>query len=81
MTDQARYGALKGAAAAGAFAPVGPAGHIALAQHRRHHFSKATLDRIVLVEGHGVEGDAHAGAFVRHRSLSVAACPSSGSSI
>jgi MOSC domain-containing protein YiiM len=42
---------------------------VAVAADRRHHFSKATLDRIVLVEGHGVEGDAHAGAFVRHRYL------------
>ena len=31
---------------------------VAVAADRRHHFSKATLDRIVLVEGHGVEGDA-----------------------
>ncbi|WP_346347985.1 hypothetical protein [Bradyrhizobium sp. 139] len=42
---------------------------VAVAADRGHHFSKPTLDRIVLVEGHGVEGDAHAGAFVRHRYL------------
>jgi MOSC domain-containing protein YiiM len=36
---------------------------------RGHHFSKPTQRDIVLVEGHGVEGDAHAGAFVRHRYL------------
>lgn len=42
---------------------------VAVAAHRGHHFSKAPQDRIVLVEGHGVEGDAHAGAFVRHRYL------------
>jgi hypothetical protein len=42
---------------------------VAVAADRRHHFSKVTLDRIVLVEGHGVEGDAHAGPFVRHRYL------------
>lgn len=41
----------------------------AVAADRRHRFSKAILDRIVLVEGHGVEGDAHAGAFVQHRYL------------
>jgi hypothetical protein len=34
---------------------------VAVAADRRHHFSKATLDRIVLVQGHGVEGDAYAG--------------------
>ena len=42
---------------------------VAVAADRGHHFSKPTQDRIVLVEGHGVEGDAHAGAFVRHRFL------------
>jgi hypothetical protein len=33
-----------------------------------HTFAKATLDRIELVAGLGVAGDAHAGATVRHRS-------------
>lgn len=33
-----------------------------------HSFSKKRQERIVLVEGHGVEGDAHAGATVKHRS-------------
>jgi len=33
-----------------------------------HGFSKFEEDRIVLVEGQGVEGDAHAGATVKHRS-------------
>lgn len=42
---------------------------VAVAADRGHHFSKPTQDRIVLVEGLGVEGDAHAGAFVRHRYL------------
>ncbi|MBR0822984.1 MOSC domain-containing protein [Bradyrhizobium liaoningense] len=42
---------------------------VAVAADRGHHFSKPTEDHIVLVEGHGVEGDAHAGAFVRHRYL------------
>ncbi|WP_050382964.1 MOSC domain-containing protein [Bradyrhizobium pachyrhizi] len=42
---------------------------VAVAADRGHHFSKPTQDRIVLVQGHGVEGDAHAGAFVRHRYL------------
>ncbi|QQR84824.1 MAG: MOSC domain-containing protein [Flavobacteriales bacterium] len=35
---------------------------------RTHSFSKKRQERIVLVEGHGVEGDAHAGATVKHRS-------------
>jgi MOSC domain-containing protein YiiM len=42
---------------------------VAVASDRRHRFSKPTQDHIVLVEGHGIEGDAHAGAFVRHRYL------------
>lgn len=40
-----------------------------------HGFSKASVDRIVLLEGVGVEGDAHAGVTVQHRSR-VAADPS-----
>lgn len=41
-----------------------------LAVHRSssHSFSKHAEDSIVLVEGLGVEGDAHAGATVKHRS-------------
>jgi hypothetical protein len=34
-----------------------------------HHFSKALQTSIRLLEGHGVEGDAHAGTYVRHRCL------------
>ncbi|KYG98515.1 MOSC domain-containing protein [Bradyrhizobium sp. DOA1] len=41
----------------------------AVAADPGHHFSKPLQDRIVLVEGHGVQGDAHAGPFVRHRYL------------
>lgn len=33
----------------------------------RHSFSKAVAPRITLLAGLGVEGDAHAGATVRHR--------------
>lgn len=41
-----------------------------IAVHRgsSHHFSKDPEDEITLVEGLGVEGDAHAGATVKHRS-------------
>lgn len=42
---------------------------VAVAADRGHRFSKPPQDRIVLLEGHGVEGDAHAGPFVRHRYL------------
>ena len=42
---------------------------VAVAADPGHHFSKPIRDRIVLVEGHGVESDAHAGPFVRHRYL------------
>ncbi|HZY18211.1 MAG TPA: MOSC domain-containing protein [Ramlibacter sp.] len=46
-----------------------PAPQVA-AVHRSssHSFSKHAEDAITLVEGLGVEGDAHAGATVRHRS-------------
>jgi MOSC domain-containing protein YiiM len=33
-----------------------------------HSFSKPTREAITLVADHGVEGDAHAGALVKHRS-------------
>lgn len=33
-----------------------------------HHFTKPSVDEIVLIEGIGVEGDAHAGTTVQHRS-------------
>ncbi|WP_439366293.1 MOSC domain-containing protein [Bradyrhizobium sp. DASA03005] len=42
---------------------------VAVAADRGHHFSKPSRDWIVLLEGHGVEGDAHGGPFVRHRYL------------
>src|SRR3981189_668580 len=42
---------------------------VAVAADGGHRFSKPTRDRIVLLKGHGVEGDAHAGPFVRHRYL------------
>ncbi|WP_369725626.1 MOSC domain-containing protein [Bradyrhizobium sp. LLZ17] len=42
---------------------------VAVAADRGHHFSKPAQARIVLVEGRGVEGDAHTGAFVKHRYL------------
>ena len=41
---------------------------VSVSRSPRHRFSKDVLDAVVLVEGHGVEGDAHAGATVQHRS-------------
>jgi hypothetical protein len=41
---------------------------IAVSCHRRHRFSKVPSDAIRLLAGHGVEGDAHCGEFVKHRS-------------
>lgn len=38
----------------------------AVSRDARHGFSKAPAPRIDLVEGHGVQGDAHAGATVQH---------------
>ena len=41
---------------------------IAVHRSTSHSFSKYAEDEILLVEGLGVQGDAHAGATVRHRS-------------
>jgi len=40
----------------------------AVSRDRAHRFSKPVTDHIVLIEGIGVEGDAHAGTTVQHRS-------------
>lgn len=40
---------------------------VAVARDDRHRFSKPTRESITLIAGIGVEGDAHAGATVRHR--------------
>ena len=47
----------------------------AVARSGRHTFTKPPALFIRLIEGHGVEGDAHAGATVKHRSR-VAVDPS-----
>lgn len=41
---------------------------VAVARSARHRFSKDPVDSIRLIEGLGVEGDAHAGTTVKHRS-------------
>ena len=41
---------------------------VSVSQHPSHLFSKRQVAQIVLLEGVGVEGDAHAGATVQHRS-------------
>ncbi|BBZ04456.1 MOSC domain-containing protein [Mycolicibacterium chitae] len=41
---------------------------LAVARDATHRFSKPTLDSITLLAGLGVEGDAHAGTTVKHRS-------------
>lgn len=41
---------------------------VAVSRSPRHRFSKEPVDEVLLVEGSGVEGDAHAGATVQHRS-------------
>ncbi len=48
---------------------------VAVACSGRHTFTKPPALFIRLIEGHGVEGDAHAGATVKHRSR-VAVDPS-----
>ena len=41
---------------------------ISVSLDRRHRFSKQTVERIRLIAGEGVEGDAHRGVTVKHRS-------------
>ena len=41
---------------------------VAVSLSPRHRFSKDVVDVVRLVEGHGVDGDAHAGPTVQHRS-------------
>jgi MOSC domain-containing protein YiiM len=45
-----------------------PAIVTAVSRAAEHEFSKPTVDRIRLLEGLGVEGDAHLGETVQHRS-------------
>ncbi|MBU6463202.1 MAG: MOSC domain-containing protein [Bradyrhizobium sp.] len=40
---------------------------VGVSSDTRHGFSKPTKQHIILIESHGVEGDAHAGKYVRHR--------------
>lgn len=47
----------------------GPREVVAVSRNAVHELSKAIADGIVLVAGHGVQGDAHAGVTVQHRSL------------
>jgi len=42
---------------------------VGLARDGRNGFSKSAMDTICLIQGQGVEGDAHSGPFVRHRYL------------
>lgn len=48
--------------------PVSTPYVVAVSRDERHRFSKVPVDSITLVAGHGVAGDAHAGALVQHRS-------------
>ncbi len=41
---------------------------VAVCRDDQHRFSKSVTDEITLWEGRGVEGDAHAGVTVQHRS-------------
>lgn len=55
---------------------IEPHGHVcAVAADSLHHFSKRLREEIHVIAGMGVEGDAHFGAAVQHRSR-VAADPS-----
>lgn len=48
-----------------------PARVVAVSASPRHTFSKPKRDQILLLEGIGVDGDAHAGTTVKHRSRVV----------
>lgn len=48
--------------------PPGMGKIIALARDGAHNFSKPAVSRLRLIAGLGVEGDAHAGVTVKHRS-------------
>lgn len=41
---------------------------ISLSKDQEHRFSKQTCDSLVFLEGLGIDGDAHCGATVKHRS-------------
>ncbi len=41
----------------------------AVASDANHRFSKQTKSQINMIAGYGVEGDAHAGPFIKHRYL------------
>lgn len=41
---------------------------VAVSRDDQHRFRKTPTESITLIAGHGVEGDAHAGEFVQHRS-------------
>ena len=42
---------------------------VGVSSDAEHRFSKAKKDHINLIAGHGIEGDAHAGEYIRHRFL------------
>jgi MOSC domain-containing protein YiiM len=48
--------------------PDSPACVVSVSRDAAHRFSKPAVEEITLVEDWGVEGDAHAGRTVRHRS-------------
>ncbi|MGN8048997.1 MOSC domain-containing protein [Curtobacterium sp. 22159] len=45
-----------------------PATVVSVSRDSAHRFSKPVVDEVVLVAGWGIEGDAHAGTTVQHRS-------------
>ncbi|TFC02620.1 MOSC domain-containing protein [Cryobacterium mannosilyticum] len=49
--------------------PSGQNTVVSVSRDDRHRFSKPAVGSIRLIEGFGVEGDAHAGATVQHRYL------------
>jgi MOSC domain-containing protein YiiM len=49
--------------------PIPEGAVVAVSVEGKHRFSKTSRPSITLTSGHGIEGDAHYGPFVRHRYL------------
>ena len=41
---------------------------VSLSKDSEHQFSKETCESLIFLKGHGIEGDAHCGVTVKHRS-------------
>ena len=49
--------------------PITEGSVVSVSVDGKHRFSKTPRSSIILTKGHGIEGDAHYGPFLRHRYL------------